>query len=315
MPDPVIPPVETGSGASAPAAPPAAPVVEAPPVVAAPVDQAPPAEAPPAAPPPEPVHTPSLVATAAVPGEPPAPDAPPASPPEAPVPPAEAAPPAEAPVAPPGEKPPEAPPVEVAPPADAPPAEPVAPPAPLPVEYKYELPEGSNWGDEQRTALATTLDTFRADPSNVQPLIDFHRSQMDEGLRAVADAALKFQHDVFTETKKAERLKIMSDERLGGNGHQTAMGVVARMRDRFASNHEPGSPEHAAEIAEFNHAMDVTGAGDFHAIVRFLHNVGVDFDEPASPPPMVNNNKPPVQPNAPNGTSPLYDNPKSQKRQ
>lgn len=302
---------------AAPEAPPAAPPV-APPVEVAPAPEAPPAapaaEAPPAAAaPPAPERIPSLLEAAKVPGE--TPTEPP-KPPEAP--PAEAKPPE-------GEKPPEAekPPAEVKSPAEAPkepekasevetkpPEVEVKPPEPVraePLEYKFDLPADMVIDDIRKAALFTALDTYRADPSNIQPLVDFHHATIQE----IAGQALKYQHDVFNETKSTWRKEVMSDEQIGGNGHETAMGVVARMRDRFVSQHPRDSAGWEADQKALIEALDLTGAGDHPAILRFIHNVGVAFDEPPPPPPSLGG-KPPQQPTGPKGgVSPLHDNPRS----
>lgn len=297
--------------------PPVAPPNDASPPATPPNDPSPPAAPTAEAPPPAPERVPSLLESAKVPGEAPAE---PSKPPEPP--PAEVKPP-EIEAKPGEEKPAEKPPEEVKPPAEVPkepekapeveakpPEAEVKPPEPAkaePLEYKFELPADMAIDDTRKAALFTALDTYRADPSNIQPLVDFHHAAIQE----IAGQALKYQHDVFNETKSTWRKEVMADEQIGGNGHETAMGVVARMRDRFVSQHPRDSAGWEADQKALVQALDLTGAGDHPAILRFIHNVGVAFDEPPPPAPSVGG-KPPPQPGGPNtGKSPLHDNPRS----
>lgn len=289
-------PVPNGNPPAPPevAAPPVAtpqppPAVEAAAVPAAPVEVAAPAVE--AAPAPAvevaaPAPTPSLLETAAA--------EEPAKPADEVIAPAPASPKPEEP------KPAEA----AAPPAvEAAPAEPAAPEPPAAVDYKYELPEGMALPDEAKTALHGVLDAWRADPANVQPLIDYHAQRLNDQAQFIAQE----QHRVFGETKAGWRREVMGDEVLGGAGHQTSMGAVARVRNQFISDHQQGTDGWKKDVESFVLADQMTGFGDNPTVLRFLHRIARFLDEPAVASPDI---KPAPQPR-PRGGAPLYDNPRS----
>lgn len=197
----------------------------------------------------------------------------------------------------PAEKPVEAKPGEK--PAEAKPAEAAKPePAKIePVAYEYALPETLKMDDATKGEFHTALDAFRTDPlKGAQPLIELHNKTM----QTYADSLAQQQRDVWNDTRKGWNTEVLADEQIGGSGHQTAMGAIARMRDMFV-------PE--KDRAAFESFLSVTGAGDHPAFLKMLHNAARFYDEPAMPPPNV---KP-----APNGANPngrratLYDHPRS----
>lgn len=296
MADPVIPEAPAPAPV-APAAPAPAPAPEAPaPAAPAPEAPAPAPEAAAPAAPEAPAREPSLLETAAVPGtekegDGDKPAEKPAEPPK-----------------PEGEKAPDAPAAEPPKPDDKPveakPDDKPAEPAQAePLEYKYELPETIKLDDAGRTELHSVIDEYRKNPANLQPLIDY-AARRDEGIaRAVATE----QHRFFNETKTQWRNQVMADEQLGGAGHRTAMGTIARVRDLFVSSAPRGSERYTAELREFTQALDATGAGDHPAVLRFIHNIGRFIDEPAVP---AQDIRPAPQPR-PRGGAPLYDNPRS----
>lgn len=185
---------------------------------------------------------------------------------------------------------------------------PVEPEKPVlqPVEYKYELPEHLALTDETKTFLNGVLDAFRQDPTNTQPLIDFHV----KALEAFADMTRQQQHVAFNDTRMGWQKEITGDEELGGSGFETTKAKVARMRDLLVTSANPAKePErYAKEMKEFQQFVRITGAGDHRAFWRILNNAGTRLDEPALPSVEI---KP-----APNGRMPgerrmsrLYDKP------
>lgn len=200
---------------------------------------------------------------------------------------------------------PEDKPAEEAPkPADAPPVEepkaetpPVEEPKPAveeppvqaldPIDWfadegGIKVPEVVALDDASRTKLTEALELGRTDPTKgAQALMDMHAAALDQ---FAADVHTKMWTQ-FGETRKGWQTQVMADPILGGNGHDTAMGVVARMRDSFITRAEPGTPEHAKHMADWKDFMDTTGAGDHPALLRFMHNVGHKFDEASPPPP------------------------------
>lgn len=159
-------------------------------------------------------------------------------------------------------------------PAKTEPSEPAAAaPALEPVEYAYELPPTIQMDDATKGNFHAALDAFRTDPAKgAQGLIDLHNQTMQQ----YAEHLSAEQHRVFNETRKGWVTQVMSDEQLGGAGHQTAMGAIARMRDLLV-------PEDRREA--FNEFLMTTGAGDHPEFLRLLHNAARHFDEAPLPPP------------------------------
>ncbi len=150
-------------------------------------------------------------------------------------------------------------------PAEAPKVEPEKP---APVEYKYELGDDLVLNDERRGEFHGVLDAYRADPANVQPLIDFHRKTMADYAQAVSDR----QHKVFNDTRAGWNKEIMSDEQLGGSGFETTKIAVARARDMLTSDAPVGSEQYRRDQLAVDQFMRVTGAGDHPVFWKMLHN-------------------------------------------
>lgn len=173
------------------------------------------------------------------------------------------------------------------------------------VDYKYELPEGITLDDEGRKEFASVLDGLRADPGNVQPLIDYHVKHVNQIVATIGQQ----QHDTFNTTRAGWRNDLKADEEFGGNAYETSFKAAVRMRDLLVSDHKPGTPERAADEKAFTEFCRVTGAGDHPQLWKMLLRASRYFDEPKMPPP---NPMP-----APNGRAPgnrrstLYDNPTS----
>ena len=178
--------------------------------------------------------------------------------------------------------------------AAAAPADPAAPAAPEPIAYEYTPPETLHLDDALKERVHSALDAFRADPTKgAQGLLELHANEMQR----YAEGLLAKQYEVFNETRRGWVTEVLADPVLGGSGHNTAMGVIARMRDRFVSD---------ADMPAFKQFLEVTGAGDHPQFLRLLHNVGRALDEPALPPPnpkpTPNNGQPPKK-----GMSSLYN--------
>jgi hypothetical protein len=181
---------------------------------------------------------------------------------------------------------------------------------PAPVEYKYTLPETLKLDDAAKTNLHAAFDKFRENPAEgAQGLIDLHNKSLETFAKEVADN----QRKVFYETRDGWRKEIMADPILGGSGHQTTAGVVARMRDLLVPKEmlaprkfDDGSPR----LSAFDEFLETTGAGDHPALWHLLHNAGRYLDEPAPPPP----NARPTADNGRRGKTKMrdmYDHPRS----
>jgi hypothetical protein len=202
------------------------------------------------------------------------------------------------------EKPPEAKPVDAKPPDAKPaegdkPAEPAKPAEPKPgeavdpakpaegdkaaplaaVEYKYALPENVKLPDPVKAELHGVLDAFRADPANVQPLVDFYNTRVQEFAKEVETSNRR----VFNEMRAENRKAIMADPVLGGSGHQTTAQAVARMRDLLIPKDmlqprkfDDGKPR----LSVADEFLESTGAGDHPVLWHMLHNAARYLDEP-----------------------------------
>ena len=163
-------------------------------------------------------------------------------------------------------------PAEAPKPTDAP-QQPVTAAAPPPVEYKYTLPETIKMDDALKGRVHKAFDDFRANPADgAQNLINLHEQQMRDFAQHMANE----QQRIFAETRQNWAKQVLSDPEIGGSGHQTAMGAVARMRDLLV-------PER--ERPAFEEFLRVTGAGDHPQFLKLLHQAARYYDEPSMPPP------------------------------
>lgn len=181
-------------------------------------------------------------------------------------------------------EPPKAP--EATPPEAAKPDEP-APVDPA-IYAELKLPDGFTADAEKMGTYSQLLAENRLPAEVGQKLLDLHAQTMQDFATKHVEQESARQHKVWNDMRADWRKQVLSDERIGGAGHQTAMGVVARMRDL-------GVPE--ADMPAFESMLVVTGVGDHPAFLRMLHNFGRLFDEPSMPPPNPmpppNNGRPP----------------------
>ena len=141
-----------------------------------------------------------------------------------------------------------------------------------PVAYEYALPETLKIDDALKGDIHKAFDAFRADPAKgAQSLVDLHERLRQQD----AQNSLAEQYRIFNNTRREWVNEVLSDPQLGGSGHQTAMGAIARMRDQFVSE---------ADRPAFEQFLRVTGAGDHPQFLKLLHNVSRFYDEPPLPP-------------------------------
>ena len=137
---------------------------------------------------------------------------------------------------------------------------------------KYELPQNLTMDDAQRGEFQAAMEKFRTDPAAAATEVLALGSRMVENFVKDYDAqTLRNQQKAFLQTRKDWATRIMADEQLGGAGHRTAMGAVARVRDAAVP---------AERRAAFEEALRITGAGDHPEIVRAFHNLAAYIDEP-----------------------------------
>lgn len=188
---------------------------------------------------------------------------------------------------------------------------PVEPIKPEPIAYEYAVPETVKLDDAMKQEFHGALDAFRQDPpKGAQGLVDLHNKAMEQ----FASTLAADQRRLFGETRDGWAKDVMSDQQIGGAGHQTAMKAIARMRDRLVpkSMMEPRKfPDGSPRASEFDEFCSYTGAGDNKVFLRILHNAARYFDEPGLPPenpqPPPDNGRNPRQ----RGARVLYDNPRS----
>lgn len=189
-------------------------------------------------------------------------------------------------------------PTEAAKPGAAAAPQPAPTPAAAPVEYKYTLPETIQMDDGLRSEVHTAFDNFRANPAEgAQVLINLHERQMRDFAQYMANE----QQRIFSETRQNWSKQVLADPEIGGSGHQTAMGAIARMRDLLV-------PE--KDRPQFEEFLRVTGAGDHPQFLKLLHQAARFYDEPTLPPP----NPRPAQGNGQRPSRRLrdvYDHPRS----
>jgi hypothetical protein len=170
-------------------------------------------------------------------------------------------------------------PAEPAPIVEPKPAEPaVAEPISYP---EWKLPDGVQADKEALGKYTELLAEHRIAPEIGQALLDRHTVAMQQ----YAEHLSREQHRVFGETRAQWNKEIMADPELGGAGHQTAMGAIARMRDRFISSAKPGTEQYRSDEAAFNQFLAITGAGDHPQFHKMLHRIASVMDEPRLPPP------------------------------
>src|ERR1700721_296975 len=176
-------------------------------------------------------------------------------------------------------KPAEAKAAEAPKPAEGKPAEaakPVEAAKPEPVEYKYTLPETLKLDAPRKAETHAAFDSFRADPTNPQPLIDLHNKAMTE----FAEQTRRNQFETFNKTKEGWEKDWLADPEIGGAGHRTALKAIARARDLGVSSAAVGTPQYEADMSAFNQFLAITGAGSHPAFAKLLHNLSRFVSEP-----------------------------------
>lgn len=154
-----------------------------------------------------------------------------------------------------------------------------------PVEWKFELPSTLKADDARMTRFTGILDNILVPKEGEtrvhagQRLIDLH----NEAMTTYAEQVRADQIKAFNDTRAEWRKQVMADAQIGGAGHQTALGAIARMRDLTISDARPGTPQYDADAKEFNDFLRVTGAGDHPAYLRQLHRFARFLDEPPAP--------------------------------
>ena len=173
---------------------------------------------------------------------------------------------------------------EDAKPADEKPVE-----AETPVEYKFEFPENIKPQDEKVAAFTEFAREHKLTPEAAQKAVGY----FNEAATAFVQEQARKQVEVWNNMRFDWRKAVLADPMIGGAGHLTAMGVVARVRDMSISDHQPGTPAYEKDAKEYEEFLRITGAGDHPAYHKQLYRLGHRLDEPkmitAPPSPPKNN--------------------------
>jgi hypothetical protein len=176
------------------------------------------------------------------------------------------------------EKPVEAPkPVEAKPEPEAPKAPEQPEPEAPPVEYKFEFPEHVKPEAAKVEAFTTLAREAKMTPEQAQKAM----ALFNEAATDFIAERKRQQTDDWNQLQREWENKSLSDPMIGGAGAKYAQGVIARMRDRFISDANPGTPGFAKDSAEFEDFLRTTGAGNHPVFLKMLYRVGARFDEPA----------------------------------
>ena len=166
------------------------------------------------------------------------------------------------------------------------PAEPAAPtPELAAIEWEFKLPETLKADDATigkfRETLTSLLRPKEGEtPSHAaQRLLDMHAETMAAYDKQVRDNQVKAWND----TRKSWRTASMADEMIGGAGHDTSMGVIARVRDTLVSDAKPGTKQYNSDVKEVQDFLRTTGAGDHPAFLKMLYRAGRYVDEAPAP--------------------------------
>ncbi len=160
-------------------------------------------------------------------------------------------------------------------------AEEVKPPAEPepPVEYKFEWSEHVKPQAEKVAAFTEFARENKLTPEAAQKAVSYFN---DAAAAFVADQQRRAV-EVWNETRAEWRKQILADSEIGGAGFNAAKGAIARMRDKFASDAQPGTKAYDSDMAALTEMMRITGVGDHPVFWKMLHRVAAVFDEPKAP--------------------------------
>lgn len=167
---------------------------------------------------------------------------------------------------------------EAAKPGTEAPKEPEAPATPEVPETPAEAPAAPvyefQWPDGTEPVAAEVLQPFtgllgeaKVAPEIGQKLLDLHIGEQQKLIQNLE----RQQEATWRETRQGWVDQVRSDPDLGGNRLQATVQVCGQLIEQFG-----GTPEQKAELRQ---VLNLTGAGDHPALVRFIHNVGMALSE------------------------------------
>lgn len=138
-----------------------------------------------------------------------------------------------------------------------------APEAPAPITLEdLSLPEGVELAEEEAGEFLSLLNEGPEDPKErAQAFLDLHLSLLSKAADAYAGQWETTQADWQRQVRELPEI--------GGDRLEQTLGQIAKVLDRYGDQ----------EVREI---LNVTGAGNHPAVVRFMHKIAKDLNE--SPP-------------------------------
>ena len=165
------------------------------------------------------------------------------------------------------------------PPAETPPPEekkleekPTAP-EPLTIE-SFTIPEDFESSDEAKTKFVEILNNQElSPPDRAQALIDLQTDVMRQASEKLFDS--------WRETQAKWQEEVKADPELGGAKMSENLAGISKLFETYGAKADANAETKAAEIEELRKAMDYTGAGNNPTIIRFLHRIAKELNEPS----------------------------------
>lgn len=160
-----------------------------------------------------------------------------------------------------------------------------AAPEPAAIEWDFKLPETLKADDATigkfKDALNGLIKPKEGEtPSHAaQRLLGMHNDALVQYDKLVRENQVK----AWNETRAGWRTQALADPEIGGAGHNTAMGAIARVRDALVSDAKVGSARYNNDVKELNDFLRTTGAGDHPVFLKILHRAARYVDEPSAP--------------------------------
>lgn len=140
--------------------------------------------------------------------------------------------------------------------------------AEAPVNYEFKLPEGVTLSDEDRGRYTELLTANKVAPEAAQALLDMHVAEVQKLQTRLAQN----QVETYNKTRQNWVEQVHNDPELGGNRRATVLASCKEVINRF------GGTE--AQKADLLMALNVTGAGDHPAVIRWVNNVAKALAKP-----------------------------------
>lgn len=145
--------------------------------------------------------------------------------------------------------------------------------------FKFEFADNVKPQDDKVAAFTEFARENNLTPQAAQKAVGY----FNEAATAFVAEQARQQVQVWNDTRGEWRKQVLADPMIGGAGHLSAMGVVARVRDMTISDAQPGTPQYEKDAKEVEDFLRITGAGDHPAFLKILYRAGARLDEPRQP--------------------------------